>query len=250
MTAFYVWILSSLTGTIKYLEERKQQVKANMYKNLWRILLGSIIVIFVFFFINSLLFAQESTEEFVTNHWKSRWFLLDGWLNVVYFVDFCLIAFIWRPTANNTRFAMSSQLAQDENDAEEFEIGSLRESLDEEQTVGPRPLGRNDSDESLPEFNRRDSRDEDPFRHPDDHIADARENADKKSLAHNDEPSVDFQGASSSLATETVFDVGDDDEADKGYDKWDDDDDEILSADEEDDNADESQALKRKPKPA
>ena len=130
MTAFYIWILSSLTHTIKFLEDRKQHVKALMYKNLWRLLLGSVLVIFAFFFFNSLIFANESPLEFITRHWQSRWFMLDGWLNVVYFVDFCIIAFIWRPTENNRRFAMSSQLAQDENEAQEFEIGSLRESFE------------------------------------------------------------------------------------------------------------------------
>lgn len=241
MTAFYVWILSSLTGTIRYLEERKQQVKANMYKNLWRILLGSIVVIFGFFFLNSLLFAQESTIDFVTNHWKSRWFLLDGWLNVVYFIDFCLIAFIWRPTANNMRFAMSSQLAQDENAADEFEIGSLRDSLDEEQTAGAQPLGR-DSEESLPEFNRRDSRDENPFRDP------PAQSKAKAADSKSEDAASSAQNASSSTpAGETVFNVADDDDdGDKSYDKWDDD--EILSADDDDDDADESKGVKRKPK--
>lgn len=142
MTAFYVWILSALTTTIKFLEDKKQNVKANMYKTLWRILLGSILVIFAFFLINSLIFSKESNLEFITTHWMSRWFLFDGWLNVVYFVDFCLIAFIWRPTSNNRRFAMSTQLAQDENDAQEFEIDSFDigddEDEDEERGIGRR----------------------------------------------------------------------------------------------------------------
>src|SRR5947207_3878395 len=77
LTAFYVWTLNSLTMTTKQLLERKQNVKALMYKRLWWVLLGSIIVIFGFFFINSLTFAGTGSPDFVPTHWQTRWFVLD-----------------------------------------------------------------------------------------------------------------------------------------------------------------------------
>lgn len=132
MTAFYVWILTSLSTTHKKLMEERQFVKAQMYTNLWRILFVSILVIFIFFFINAIVLSNESNVDYFTSVWQFRWFLVDGWLNVIYFVDFCLIAYIWRPTANNKRFAMSSQLAQDENDIQDYELGSLRGMSDDE----------------------------------------------------------------------------------------------------------------------
>ncbi|ANB14766.1 Ptm1p [Sugiyamaella lignohabitans] len=201
MTVFYVWILSSLTGTIKYLESHKQHVKANMYKNLWRILLGSIIVIFAFFFINSLILAGESTLDFITKHWESRWFILDGWLNVVYFVNFCLVAFIWRPTANNRRFAMSSQLAQNEEEAQEFEIGSLRESIDDEEQqrtrdVSPREGGTTIRDFAPPSDNQ-----------PDDDRPAAAKYFDRSSSTIKKDTLAANDG-------ETMFDVGGDDDED------------------------------------
>lgn len=225
MTTFYVWILSSLTGTIKYLEERKQYVKANMYKNLWRILLISILVIFGFFFVNSLIFANQSTLDFVTNHWKSRWFLLDGWLNVVYFADFCLIAFIWRPTANNRRFAMSSQLAQDENDVQEFEIGSLRESLDDLERGVFGGEGDEEDDESLPDINYRKSSEE---------VDDAQRKQQKST--NIDTPSHETQSSSHG---DSVFRVDDDaEDQDWGHDA------EVLSID-SDDEAEEFSSLRK-----
>lgn len=111
MTAFYVWTLNSLNMTMKDLADRKQKTKAMMYKKLWWCLLGSIIVIFGFFFINSLAFAGRSAANFVPEHWKTRWFVLDGWLNIVYFFDIAFIAYLWRPTANNRRFAMSDEVS-------------------------------------------------------------------------------------------------------------------------------------------
>ncbi|KAL7270901.1 Membrane protein ptm1 [Rhizina undulata] len=129
LTAFYIWTLNSLKLTMRELEERKQNVKLLMFKRLWWVLLGSIVVIFGFFFLNSLTFAGHGSPDFVPTHWKTRWFVLDGWLNLVYLVDMAVIAFLWRPTANNRRFAMSEELAQDDDG---FEIASIAGSEDEE----------------------------------------------------------------------------------------------------------------------
>lgn len=242
MAGFYIWILSSLTQTIRELVQKKQHVKAEMYKNLWRLLLGSIIVIFAFLFINSLIFASESTMEFITRYWQIRWFILDGWLNVVYFADFCLIAYIWRPTANNRRFAMSTQLAQDESEAQEFEIGSLRESFDEEENVGY----QND------DYNNFQSNSQTPDVEPPQYSPPAdgskQFNDSKKTGDGNDKasgaqasasrtiagPSA-TAGPSSSTAKDTVFSVADSDEDPKGYDKWDESDDSLFGNDDEDD---------------
>ncbi|KAF3153339.1 hypothetical protein TWF751_004582 [Orbilia oligospora] len=135
LTAFYVWTLNSLNLTMKELLDRKQNVKALMYRRLWWVLLGSIIVIFGFFFINSLTFAGTGSPDFVPTHWQTRWFVLDGWLNLVYLVDLAVIAFLWRPTLNNRRFAMSDEIAQDDDG---FEIASLAGS-DEEEHISNEP---------------------------------------------------------------------------------------------------------------
>ncbi|KAK5687205.1 Membrane protein ptm1 [Elasticomyces elasticus] len=127
LTAFYVWTLSALNATMKDLMERKQTIKAGMYRNLWWCILGSIMVIFAFFFVNTWTFSGASAEDFVPTHWQTRWFILDGWLNLVYFVDVGFVAYVWRPTANNRRFAMSEEIAQDDDG---FEIASMRDSLD------------------------------------------------------------------------------------------------------------------------
>ncbi|EGE85780.2 integral membrane protein [Blastomyces dermatitidis ATCC 18188] len=133
LTAFYVWTLNSLSATMKDLIDRKQNVKALMYKKLWWCILGSIVVIFGFFFINSFVFASRRVADFVPDHWKSRWFVLDGWLNIVYLFDIAFIAYLWRPTVNNRRFAMSDEIAQEDDG---FEIRSFGSSLDEEERVG------------------------------------------------------------------------------------------------------------------
>lgn len=111
LTAFYVWTLNSLNFTMKDLMERKQTVKASMYRKLWYCILLSIMVIFGFFFFNSFTFAGVSDPDFVPDHWQTRWFILDGWLNLVYFADVAFICYMWLPTANNRRFAMSDEVS-------------------------------------------------------------------------------------------------------------------------------------------
>ena len=112
LTAFYIWTLNSLNLTIKDLVLRKQHVKAGMYKKLWYCILASIMILFAFFFLNSFSFVGVGREDFAPKHWKTRWFVLDGWLNLVYLVDVAYVAYLWRPTANNRRFAMSDEVSQ------------------------------------------------------------------------------------------------------------------------------------------
>lgn len=138
LTAFYVWTLNSLNFTLKDLRERKQTAKESMYKKLWWCILISIFVIFGFFFLNSFSFASVNDPDYVPFHWKSRWFVLDGWLNLVYFADVAWIAYVWRPTANNRRFAMSDEIAQDDDGTFTMaDIGAPDDSDDdEEQQIG------------------------------------------------------------------------------------------------------------------
>ncbi|KAL9043731.1 MAG: hypothetical protein Q9214_003091 [Letrouitia sp. 1 TL-2023] len=147
LTAFYVWTLNSLNHTMKDLLGRKQHVKAMMYKKLWWCILASIVVIFGFFFLNSFTFAERSDPDFVPDHWKTRWFILDGWLNLVYMVDIAYVAYLWRPTANNRRFAMSDEIAQDD---EGFDMGSFGGSLDEEDARSPVGMDRQPSGQLSP----------------------------------------------------------------------------------------------------
>ena len=141
MMVFYMWILTGLNETIQDLVDRKQTVKAEMYMRLWRLIIWSVICVAAFFFLNSFDIATSTTADYVKT-WSYQWFLLDGWLNVVYFSVFITIIFLWRPTANNKRFAMSEELGQED----EFEIGDLETArelnLDDDDFSEPAtPLG-------------------------------------------------------------------------------------------------------------
>ncbi|KAI8364748.1 lung seven transmembrane receptor-domain-containing protein [Radiomyces spectabilis] len=120
MTAFYVWTLNSITSTLAVLEIRKQHVKIVMYKRLYRLLVFSVIMVVLIFFLNMWNFSDRDAVDWAARNWKSRWFMLDGMLNILYFVVFIVIVILWRPTSNNARYGLE-QISQDEDEAMDLE---------------------------------------------------------------------------------------------------------------------------------
>lgn len=120
MTIFYVWTLNSITNTIRDLELRKQHVKVIMYKRLYKLLLFSVIAVIAIFILNMLAFSGRMAIDWAAKNWKYRWIMLDGLLNVLYFVVFLIIVVLWRPTSNNARYGLM-QISQDEEEALDLE---------------------------------------------------------------------------------------------------------------------------------
>ncbi|KAI9264356.1 lung seven transmembrane receptor-domain-containing protein, partial [Phascolomyces articulosus] len=120
MSAFYVWIFSSLAATIQTLEMRKQHEKVKMYTRLHRLLIFSVIMVVVIFILNMFAFSGRNEVDWAANSWKWRWIMLDGLLNVLYFVVFFVIIVLWRPTQNNQRYGLQ-QISQDEEEAMDLE---------------------------------------------------------------------------------------------------------------------------------
>ncbi|CEG67577.1 hypothetical protein RMATCC62417_03986 [Rhizopus microsporus] len=120
MTIFYVWTLNSITGTIRDLEIRKQHVKVLMYKRLYRLLVFSVFAVVVIFILNMFAYSTNVDFEWAAKSWKYRWFMLDGLLNILYFVVFFVIVVLWRPTSNNARYGLM-QISQDEEEALDLE---------------------------------------------------------------------------------------------------------------------------------
>ncbi|CAO3650781.1 unnamed protein product [Cunninghamella blakesleeana] len=120
MTAFYIWTLNSITHTLSTLELRKQHVKALMYRRLFRLLVFSVIAVVAIFILNMFTFSDRTSADWGSRNWKWRWFMLDGMLNVLYFIVFFVIIILWRPTSNNARYGLE-QISQDEEEALDLE---------------------------------------------------------------------------------------------------------------------------------
>jgi len=126
LSGFLLWIMYSLNGTIAHLRARKQRYKLRMFQRLHLVLLFAVLVVLAFFVVSSVSFSGRLAEDYVAKTWRLRWWLLDGWLALLYFVCFIAIAFIWRPSANNRRLAMSDEVAQDEEDAEDYDLEAIQ----------------------------------------------------------------------------------------------------------------------------
>ncbi|KAJ7110018.1 lung seven transmembrane receptor-domain-containing protein [Mycena epipterygia] len=120
LSGFLLWILYSLNATIAQLRARKQRYKLSMFENLYRILLLTVVVIAIFFVVSTLSFSGRLAEDYSAKSWRVRWWLLDGWLALLYLVAFTAISYLWRPSANNRRY-----LAQDEEDADDYDLESM-----------------------------------------------------------------------------------------------------------------------------
>lgn len=89
LTIFLVWTLRSLKETIRDLTARRQTYKCAMFVRLYRILVGAMIAINLFFFFSTLLVAYNGTEELTSTSWQYRWIVLDGSLALLYFAGTC-----------------------------------------------------------------------------------------------------------------------------------------------------------------
>ncbi|KAI0034184.1 lung seven transmembrane receptor-domain-containing protein, partial [Vararia minispora EC-137] len=125
LSGFLMWTLYSLNATIVHLRSRKQHFKLRMFQRLQWILIFVVIVITIFFFVSSLTFSGRLAEDYAAKSWQMRWWLLDGWLSLLYFTAFAAIAYLWRPSPHNSRLLMSEELAQDEEDAEDYDLEAL-----------------------------------------------------------------------------------------------------------------------------
>jgi hypothetical protein len=152
---FYVVTLKSLSATTALLESQKQNIKLQMYQKLFRIIFVSMLVLILGVIVSSFIFIGMSTTELIEQHWKTRFFFLDFWPTLVYFVIFNLIAFIWRPTDTSYMLAASSQLPTDPENAADFELDdlqSLQETSNDYRNLGDNDslnLGSEDEDESV-----------------------------------------------------------------------------------------------------
>ncbi|KZO95957.1 hypothetical protein CALVIDRAFT_515235 [Calocera viscosa TUFC12733] len=125
LSIFLLWIMYALNGTILELAARKQRYKLSMFTRLYRILLGAVVLMSIFFVVSSLSFSNRLAEDYASNSWSTRWLLLDGWLALLYLAVFCLISFIWRPTDNNRYLLSLANVDEIAQDADDYDLDAM-----------------------------------------------------------------------------------------------------------------------------
>ncbi len=110
-TYFYILILTTINKTIKILKSQRHlqlddgiKLKLQFYRGLNYLLTFTLIVIFLFYLSGLILILKMKTEEYITNTWQWRWFVINGWSNLVFTIVFAIIAVLGRPTKENLIF--------------------------------------------------------------------------------------------------------------------------------------------------
>lgn len=168
ITVFYFWILNSIKLTRDHLKQNNQVIKLEMYDKLNRILMGSCVFIILFFILDILYFMDQASDFWWQKHWKSRWFMLDGWLNILYLLVFCSIAYLWRPNEKNERYGLQQLVNEDEydssDDLKDIVVGTRDDGevlFDEEEyinNIGLKDIDRKPNKEQKGDLNSEDSK--------------------------------------------------------------------------------------------
>ncbi|XP_068507429.1 transmembrane protein 87A-like isoform X2 [Syngnathus scovelli] len=110
------WIFASLAQTTKLLRLRRNTVKLSLYRHFTNTLIFAIIA--------SVIFIVWTTKTFkmakCVSDWRELW-IDDAFWRFLFSAILLVIMFLWRPSANNQRYAFRP-LVDDEEDDEEEEL--------------------------------------------------------------------------------------------------------------------------------
>ncbi|XP_062407730.1 transmembrane protein 87A-like [Sardina pilchardus] len=109
------WIFISLAQTMKLLRLRRNKVKLSLYQHFTNTLIFAVIasVIFIVWTTNTFKFSKCQSD------WRELW-IDDAFWRFLFSTILLVIMFLWRPSANNQRYAFSP-LVDEESDEEEKE---------------------------------------------------------------------------------------------------------------------------------
>ncbi|XP_065152253.1 transmembrane protein 87A [Paramisgurnus dabryanus] len=108
------WIFVSLAQTIKTLKLRRNPVKLSLYRHFTNTLIFAVLA--------SIIFMVWTTKKFQLADCQSDWMELwvdDAFWRFLFSIILLVIMFLWRPSANNQRYAFTPLI--DDSDDEEIE---------------------------------------------------------------------------------------------------------------------------------
>ncbi|XP_075719015.1 transmembrane protein 87B [Rhinoderma darwinii] len=109
------WIFVSLAQTMKTLKLRKNAVKYSLYRHFTNTLIFAILA--------SVVFMAWTTKKFRLADCPSDWMELwvdDAFWRFLFSVVLLVIMFLWRPSANNQRYAFTPLMDDSDDEVEEF----------------------------------------------------------------------------------------------------------------------------------
>uniref|UniRef100_J3S5B9 Transmembrane protein 87A n=1 Tax=Crotalus adamanteus TaxID=8729 RepID=J3S5B9_CROAD len=122
-TALCWWIFISLTQTMKLLKLRRNVVKLSLYRHFTNTLILAIAASIVFIIWTTLKFRLMDCKS----DWQELW-VDDAIWRLLFSMILFVIMILWRPSANNQRFAFSPLSEEDEDDEQKEPM--LKESFE------------------------------------------------------------------------------------------------------------------------
>ncbi|CAI5692600.1 unnamed protein product [Oreochromis niloticus] len=109
------WIFVSLAQTMKLLRLRRNLVKLSLYRHFTNTLIFAVIASVIFIIWTTRTFRMSKCQS----DWRELW-IDDAFWRFLFSIILLVIMFLWRPSANNQRYAFSP-LVDEESDEEEKE---------------------------------------------------------------------------------------------------------------------------------
>ncbi|XP_058390591.1 transmembrane protein 87B isoform X2 [Diceros bicornis minor] len=113
------WIFISLAQTMKTLRLRKNTVKFSLYRHFTNTLIFAVLA--------SVVFMVWTTKTFriakCRSDWMERW-VDDAFWSFLFSLILIVIMFLWRPSANNQRYAFMPLIDDSDDEIEEFMVTS------------------------------------------------------------------------------------------------------------------------------
>ncbi|KAL0415027.1 UNVERIFIED_CONTAM: Transmembrane protein 87A [Sesamum latifolium] len=144
---FILWIFTSLSSTLNKLQARRMTAKLDIYRKFTNALAVAVILA-VGWICYELYFKSHDVYN---EQWQNAWIIPAFW-QVLSFLLLCIICALWAPSQNSTRYAYSSEDADEEFDRDET-LQLIRPSALASKEVRLPELRSPQSDNSLPHGN-------------------------------------------------------------------------------------------------
>ncbi|XP_012598270.1 transmembrane protein 87B isoform X2 [Microcebus murinus] len=113
------WIFISLAQTMKTLRLRKNTVKFSLYRHFTNTLIFAVLASVVFMVWTTKTFRIAKCQS----DWMERW-VEDAFWSFLFSLILIVIMFLWRPSANNQRYAFMPLIDDSDDEIEEFMVTS------------------------------------------------------------------------------------------------------------------------------
>ncbi|XP_054649439.1 transmembrane protein 87A-like isoform X2 [Dunckerocampus dactyliophorus] len=110
------WIFVSLAQTMKLLRLRRNVVKLSLYRHFTNTLIFAVIASVIFIIWTTKTFKMSKCQS----DWRELW-IDDAFWRFLFSIILLAIMFLWRPSANNQRYAFSPLIDHEESDEEDGE---------------------------------------------------------------------------------------------------------------------------------